>query len=326
MADARSGPFLARAEATGVPVAILHSPGRNYLRDLQGVRRVMQGRDVSVIHTHGYRADVIGALAARAERRPHVATAHGFTGGTLRNRINQFVGAQGLRHADRVIAVSAQLVNLLHLRGVKPERIHLLPNAWLPPGPPLDRLGARQRLGLPAQGQFVGWVGRLSEEKGPDLAVAALGGAPQVEMVFVGSGPMQDELVRQAAREGVSSRIRWLGTVSNVWEVLPAFDVLLLSSRTEGTPMILLEAMHAGVPVVATPVGGVPNLLGGTAWLADAPSAPALQRALADALAEPAEARRRAHLASQRVASRGSDQWLDAHQALYASVAGECPA
>jgi glycosyltransferase involved in cell wall biosynthesis len=169
----------------------------------------------------------------------------------------------------------------------------------------------------------VGWVGRLSREKGPDLAVEAIRGlvAPAV-LVIVGDGPELERVVRQAREMGVTDQVRTLGTRANVWETLPAFDLLLLSSRTEGTPMILLEAIHAGLPIVATPVGGVPDLLDDQAgWLAASASAGDLRTALAAALADPAESQVRAARAKARLLERhSSTQWVERHLALYGQV------
>jgi len=323
MADARSGPFIARARGLGVPVEVLDSPARNYLRDLRELRRVIRTYGVTVVHSHGYRADVLGSVAARSLGSAHVATAHGFTGGSARNRLNQAVGLWALRHADAVIAVSAAMAETLQIRGVPASRVRVIQNAWTLPGRPLSQAAARARLAL-GDGRWIGWVGRLSGEKGPDLALGTLEGLSRVQMAFVGDGPLRASLVEQAGREGVASRLSWLGVVPDVWEVLPAFDLLLLSSRTEGTPMIVLEAMLAGVPVVATPVGGVPALVSReTGWLASEVSSGAIREAVAQALAQPEEAKARAERATAIHGGERFGEYLRAHRNTYeAAVAG----
>ncbi len=325
LADSRSGPFIKQVEAAGLPHTVLDSPARNYLRDIRVLRTLVKRDRIALLHSHGYRADAVGLIAARMESVPNVATAHGFTGGSLRNRINQFLGVQALRHSTAVIAVSAPLGTTLQSEGVRADRLHVIPNAWAPPvGQPATRAEARARLGLPADGRMVGWVGRMSAEKAPDLAVEALVGQDgDVTLCMVGDGPARTTVETRATELGVMHMVRLPGSLSGVWEVLPAFDVLLLSSRTEGTPMILLEAMHAGVPIVASGVGGVPLLLDqGTARLAPA-SGPALAQALHAALSDPAESHRRAEAARRRLAERNDmTQWIDRHLALYSSFPG----
>lgn len=325
LADSRSGPFIEQVAAAGLPHTVLDSPARNYLRDIRELRSLLRRDRIRLLHSHGYRADAVGLISARMESVPNVATAHGFTGGSLRNRINQFVGVQALRHSAAVIAVSAQLGTTLQRAGVRGDRLHVIPNAWAPPaGLPLARQAARGRLGLPAEGRIVGWAGRMSQEKGPDLAVEALvGQESDVTLCMIGEGPARALAERRAAELGVMQLLRLPGSISGVWELLPAFDVLLLSSRTEGTPMILLEAMHAGVPIVATTVGGVPALLDDdTARLAPA-AGQALGDALRAALSDPDESRRRAAAAGRRLADRNDmTQWIDRHLDLYSSLSG----
>jgi glycosyltransferase involved in cell wall biosynthesis len=320
LADARSGPFVTAAKAVGVPVHVLDSVGRSYLGDVRGLRSAVRAGSIDVVHTHGYRADILGWLAARAEDRPLVCTAHGFTGGSWRNRLNQFLGVRAMCHADAVVAVSAALGTTLEAQGVPATRIRVMPNAWAAPGQPLARAAARRELGLDQDALLVGWVGRVSAEKGPDLAVAAQASFGAT-LVMIGDGPEREAVEHRAGRSGTSG-VRWLGARPGVWSVLPAFDVLLLSSRTEGTPMILLEAMHAGVPIVATPVGGVPDLLDETtARLTTAVSASAIAAAVRAALSDPAESRRRAGRAAERIRERYAlEPWVEAHLELYGKV------
>ena len=320
LADARSGPFVAAARDTGVPVHLLDSAGRRYLRDVRGLRSAVRAGAIDIVHTHGYRADILGWLAARGERRPLVCTAHGFTGGSRRNRFNQYLGVRAMRHADTVVAVSAALGATLAAQGVPAARVAVMTNAWAAPGQPLERAAARRKLGLDQDAQLVGWVGRVSAEKGPELAVAA---QPEfgATLVMIGDGPAR-AVLEHTTEQGGAGRVHWLGARSAAWALLPAFDVLLLSSRTEGTPMILLEAMHAGVPIVATPVGGVPDLLDDTtAHLAAGVTASAIADAVRAALSDPAESRRRAGRAAERLRERYAlEPWVEAHVQLYSRL------
>ena len=324
LADRGSGPFLERARAAGLEAVVLDSAGRDYWRDIRALRTIIRTHQVGLVHSHGYRADGVGLVAARLERIPNVATAHGFTGGSRRNRINQFIGVQALKHSSAVIAVASALVDELGRRGVPGDGVHFIPNAWSPPGGRLlDRAVARQRLGLAEGETVIGWVGRLSPEKGVDLAIEAVAALPVPALLaVVGDGPERAQSVELAASLAASDRIRWLGSVNDAWQVLPAFDLLLLSSRTEGTPLVLLEAMHAKVPIVSTPVGGVPDLLrGGLGWLARDASASAIRDSLMLAFEDRARWGRVAERAREHLREENATgAWVERHLAIYRSL------
>lgn len=322
LADDSSGPFIERLGVAGVPIEVVPAPGRRYLRDVRGVRAAIRARRANVLHSHGYRGDIIGMLAAHGEGIASVATAHGFTGGGWKNRLNQRLQVAALRRHDAVIAVSEPLAEELARRGVRRDRLTMLRNAWRAPAADLpDRQAARALLGLPSEGQVIGWVGRLAWVKAPDAALEAFAasGLTDATLSFVGDGPDRSALEAAAERLGLGRRVRFHGMVPDAWRVLRGFDALLLSSRSEGTPMILLEAMHAGVPIVSTAVGGVPDLLDGkSARLVPWGEPAALGAAIADALRDPSSAAARARVARARLETDfAPEAWIGRHVELY---------
>ncbi|MEO8138310.1 MAG: glycosyltransferase, partial [Gemmatimonadota bacterium] len=205
------------------------------------------------------------------------------------------------------------------------ERVALIPNAWAPLLPPLTRAEARVALGLPADAPVLGWVGRLSPEKGADLFLAALARLqrPGVLAAIIGDGRLRPSLEAQARTLGISDRVRWLGLVPDAGRLTAAFDSFVLSSRTEGTPIALLEAMASGTPVVATAVGGVPDILVGDreAILVPSEDPAALAAALAAVLDDRAAAARRAGAARTRLErDYALGPWLERHRTLYQSI------
>ena len=322
LADRSSGPFLERLRDAGVPVDVVQSPGRQYLRDLRGVRAAIRSRNANVLHSHGYRADIIGLIAAHGEGVASVATAHGFTWGGWKNRLNQRLQVAALRRHEAVIAVSSPLAEELSRRGLRPERLLTLRNAWRSPATALpDRQAARAQLGLPETGPIIGWVGRLAWVKAPDAALEALvaAGRDDATLSFVGEGPDRSSLEASVERLGLSGRVRFHGMLPDAWRVLKAFDVLLLSSRSEGTPMILLEAMHAGVPIVTTAVGGVPDVLDErSARLVPWGDPARLGAAINDVLQDPGAAATRAAVARARLdLDFAPGAWIARHIELY---------
>ncbi len=312
---------LACEGATVVPVTV---SGRRYWEERRQVATTARRHRVRVAHTHGYRPDVVDAGGLRGVGLPVVSTVHGFTGGDWRNRLYQHLQRWSFRRFDAVVAVSEPMLNGLVASGVPRARIHLIPNAYAPTGPILSREAARQRLGLPADAYVVGWVGRLSHEKGLDVlldALAILRDRPIV-LAVVGDGRERARLQARASALRIAPAVRWAGLVPEAAPLYRAFDVFALSSRTEGTPIALFEAMDALVPVVATAVGGVPAVVSAAEALLVPPDQPAqLADALHTVLSDPAAARTRASAARQRLVSTyGVEAWAARYEDVYREV------
>ncbi|HEY9467564.1 MAG TPA: glycosyltransferase, partial [Vicinamibacterales bacterium] len=177
--------------------------------------------------------------------------------------------------------------------------------------------------GLPADEVIVGWVGRLTNEKGADVALDALSYLDDhIRLSFIGDGPERPALVRRAQQLGVVSRVRWHGIIDDAGSLLKAFDAFVLSSRTEGTPITLLEAMAAKVPIIATRVGGVPDVVSDAdALLVSSEDASAIAVAIQNAVTDRDAASMRAITAAQRLdAAFAVEPWLSEYERTYADV------
>ncbi len=209
--------------------------------------------------------------------------------------------AQGaLLHAHDYKALWIALA--ARIRAVAPRApIHVIPNGIAIGRLPTDaeRRTARETLGIPDRAQVVAFVGRLSPEKGPEVLLGAARGSGLLVLV-AGDGPLRGVL----EAEGAGRALRFLGFVPDVGQVLAAADLLALPSRTEGLPMAVLEAMAAGVPVVASAVGSLPEVLGdGAGVLVPPGDVEALRDALVR-LADPGPRHALALAARARVESR----------------------
>jgi len=317
-------PFLAPLKDGGVEVFTIEAPERGYVRERAEVARLCRRLRPDVVHTHGYRADVVDAPIARRHGIPVISTAHGFTGGDRKNRFYQWLQRRAFRRFDAVVAVSRTLMDDLVESGVPRERLWYVQNAWYAPDPPLDGDAACRALGLTPDGFRVGWVGRLSPEKGPDVLVEAVRrlGDVAVTVSFVGAGPLLPALERRAAALQVADRIRWHGLVRGAGRFLRAFGAFALTSRTEGTPIALLEAMAAEVPIIAAAVGGVPDVVSRDEALLVPPDDPdAVAAALREIMRDPASARKRAHAARERLERQfDPEPWLGRYEAVYRAV------
>ena len=317
-------PLLETLAAGGVITHPIVVTGRRYWRERAAVAELAHRLRPDVVHTHGYRPDLVDAGAARRLGIPTVTTAHGFTGGDWKNRLYERLQRRAYRVFDAVVVVSRPLVDRLVQEGVSPQRVHFVQNAWQETTPPLDRATARRALTLPEDGFVIGWVGRLGAEKGPDVlvdAVTHLTDLP-VTVSMVGDGPEHSALTSQARRFGIERRVRLHGTIPDVASHFTAFDVFVLSSHTEGTPIVLFEAMAAGVPIIATRVGGVPDVVSSPeAMLVAAADPVALAAAIRAVYRDPALARARAQRADARLRSHfAMGPWLDKYAAVYQLV------
>jgi glycosyltransferase involved in cell wall biosynthesis len=177
---------------------------------------------------------------------------------------------------------------------------------------------------LPLDGAVVGWVGRLSSEKAPEVLIDALSLDPRGEWraAFLGDGPMAAAIEARAKAAAVSDRVRMAGSVEEASRFFPAFDVFALSSRTEGTPIVLFEAMAAGIPIVATRVGGVPDVVSDREARLIAPDDPkALADAIVATIADPAASAQRAAAAARRLAAvYDAGDWVARYDAVYRSA------
>lgn len=317
--------FLPALRAGGVEVAALDIAGRAYHRERTEVQALCRSLRPAVVHTHGYRCDTIAAGAARALGIPTVTTVHGFTGGGARNWFYERLQRFAFRRFDAVVAVSRPIVDRLTRDGVQAERLHFVQNAYAARELLLDRAAARAQLGVAPDRFRVGWVGRLSHEKGADVLVDALPhlvDLADLTVSMLGEGEQRSALCARARERGVEHRITWHGVVPDAGRLLRAFDVLVLSSRTEGTPIALFEAMAAGVPVVATRVGGVPDVVGpGEALLVPPEDPPALAAALRALCDADDTAAVRAVAARERLGAEfAPGPWLDRYDRLYATL------
>lgn len=321
--DTREHPVVAELRDSGVRVETTNLPSRAYGKERRWIRELCASWPADVVHTHGYRCDLVDSAVTRALSIPHVSTFHGFTGGDVRNRAYEWLDRRVARRMDAVIAVSQSVSDRLAAAGVSRERLRVVPNAHRARPDFATRSAARAELGLPDNQFIVAWVGRLTKEKGADVLLDAIPylGSEHVAVSFIGEGKEKQSLVARAATRA-PGRVRWHGAVPDAARLLRAFDCLVLSSRTEGTPMVLLEAMDAGIPIVATRVGGVPDVLReGNALVVDPENPSVLAAAIREIIANPAAAYSRSHSARARLATDyGVGAWIERHKSIYQDV------
>lgn len=316
------------AEAAGHGIEVIVAPGlkpsiapQADLRALRWLTALLAERRPDVVHTHCAKAGAIGRLAAsRAGSARIVHTYHGFPFHEFQPAARRRAYIAAERRLGRLtdvglcvgtgVAVEAIRRELLpphrvRTIGVTIDRGGCWPVAAGSAGPQARRL-ARERLGLPTHGTVVGAVGRLTYQKAPEDFVAALRqcGRRGVTGVWIGGGEQADSVRALAAASG--QRVLFAGDRADAVDLLPAFDIFALPSRYEGLPTAVAEAMAAGVPVVATAVNAVADLVEpGVTGLLVPPARPdLLAGAIGFLLDNPHEAASMAMTAKARIGPR----------------------
>ena len=278
------GTLSAKLTAAGVPVDVI--PERHGLREVtRRLDRIVREHQIELLHSHRYKEHLAAGWVARRQSIPHLRSAHGrapslrFEGrlhgvGPFLDRLLASIWG-----ADW-IAVSHDLAH--EMTGLR-QRVSVVRNGIPAASPPSDRATLEQPFGSPAW--IVGFVGRFEAVKRPDRFLRLFERLPykiQDRPVYgwmIGDGPLRAQLQRAAEETGLARRIHFAGARDDAVELLGALDLLVLPSDHEGHPMVLLEAMRAGVPLVASRVGGLQEL-GDLPWLTPAGNDTALVEAV----------------------------------------------
>jgi len=313
--------LLDEARAHGVEVVVVPelvspiSPMQD-ARALRSLLRYVSAHDFDVVHTHSAKAGVLGRVAAARAGVPRIVhTLHGFPWHDFQSAPVRQTYISTERRLSRITDVylavgTGVAVEALRRRVARPDQLVTIGPAVEPTSvtvSPASRARARARLELPQDATVIGTVGRMDFQKAPEVMLEALHRmtVPAV-LVWVGGGPLIEETARRARSLGIEDRVLLLGNRDDVAELLPAFDVFTMSSRYEGLPCAIVEAQGCGVPVVATSVNAVPDVVvPGVTGLLVAPEDPGqLARAVDHALTHPRQAAAWAARAKEQLGRR----------------------
>lgn len=254
-----TGRLQALAAELGVTMHVALESGPVSMATVNHLHRVLRDGRYGVVHTHEYKSNALAQLLRPSHRYRVVATAHGYNRTTRREWLYYGLERAIFRHVHAIIAPTRDMFRLLRRLGIPPSRLHVIPN-----GIHVAERAAPPR--TPASGcTRLLYLGRLSAEKDPANLLRAVselakGGLP-VQLTMAGDGPHRPAVERLIADLGLQPVVRLAGFVADVMPLLAASDILVNPSRTECMPNSVLEAMWAGVPVVATDVGGVSEMI-----------------------------------------------------------------
>ncbi len=318
-ADEGADDLVAELRDAGVTVLKLERTGARALGAWRPLGAWMRGHPVDVLHAHMFGSNVWGTVISRVAGVP-VMIAHehmwSFEGEPVRRLLEKVLIGRG---ADAFLAVSRELRRrMIELEGISPEKVLMLPNG-IPAPPPAAGRDVRAELGIPPGVPVIGAVGRLRPEKAMDVLVRAakilLPDHEGLRVLIAGDGEERAGLERLVADLGLGDSVYLLGRRADVPDLLTSLDVAVNCSDFEGSPLAVMEFMEAGTPIVATAVGGTPDLVEhGVHGLLVEPRRPdQLARAVAQLLGDPeaalvlarrAQARRRAEFTIETMVQR----------------------
>jgi glycosyltransferase involved in cell wall biosynthesis len=270
------------------------------------LRGILRRERVDVLHAHMFGSNVGGTVIGRLARVP-VIVAHEHTWSFEGRPLRRFVDREVIGRGSTVfVAVSRDdQRKMIEIEGVNPEKILHVPNGIAAPPPP-SGADVRSELGIPPGVPLIGTVSVLRPQKALDVFVRAsaelLREDPDLRVLLAGDGPLKGELTELVHSLGVQDRLLMPGYRSDASDVIAALDVAISSSAFEGSPLAVMEYMESARPIVATRVGGVPDLIedGVHGLLVDPGDDTALAAAIRRMLADPEAARRMGEAAQER--------------------------
>lgn len=305
--ETRETPFVKAARAAGMPVHLLRGFNQYDPRLVWHIAQLVKSLDVDIVHAHEVKSDVLTWLAAKLRPVPIMTTLHGWIGNSPKQRLMTALDRRAVRSFDCVVVVSRQMWNQVAGDGFRPGQLRLLHNAIV-----IEKYRRTGQTGFLAailghqlEGPVLSCIGRLSAEKGQaDLieAVALVRAAGKhVSLVLAGDGPARSAIEEQVRALGLSSTVYFAGYVDQPHRVLEETALAVLPSHTEGLPNAALEALAMNVPLLATNVGGTPEVVtdGETGRLVEPRSPRALADGILDFLNDPPK--------WQRMAARGRE-------------------
>ena len=259
-------PLHEAALAQAQPALLLPCRSRLDTGTIKALRKEIRHRKAGILHVHDYKSAFYALLASFRLPVRIVATLHGWVDNSLRMRLYNWVEMTLLRHVDALVVVAESQIKRLLGAGLPRARIHRIDNGIdiLPPGPAPATL-RRADLGIPDDARLFAAVGRLSPEKNLgqllDAFALHLAASPGSVLLLVGDGAERNALHAQARRLGVARQVVFTGVREDVQHIYPLLDCLVMPSLSEGMPLVILEAMSHGIPIVASAVGEIPRLL-----------------------------------------------------------------
>jgi glycosyltransferase involved in cell wall biosynthesis len=326
------GPLLEEINACGHPLTDYSIRSLYGYRTAQAVLRLaryLREHRIQVVHAYGLYPNLCAVPAARLARVPVVIAGVRDTGAhatPIQTRAQRWM----CRAADCVVANANAVRDWLSLQGIPEQKIRVIPNGIVPREPSEPGQSAREEFGIPVDAPVVGAICRINPIKGVNYLLEAAAVVrqrhPAARFMIVGDGGFRNALMQSASDLGVADRVIFTGFRTDIDRFIQAFDISVLPSLTEGMSNTLMESMAAGVPVVATRVGGTPEIVidGVTGILVEPRDSQTLARSILKLLDDKAEAKRIGAAGQHRITEQFSlNRTVAATERLYCELLGK---
>ena len=314
-----------RAKGEGLKVQIFPCKGRFDTRTIPSIRSFINSEQPSILHSHGYKSNFY-ALAANRGKILWVVTNHLWKRTTFTLKVYAYLDSLLIRRADKVIAVSDEIADEMKTKGISASKILVIDN-----GIDLQKFTnqtrnneLRKSFGFNGNHKIIGTVASLTEEKGHiyliEAALQVIYKYPECRFLIVGDGGQRKFLEGKTADLGLTDKVIFTGSRKDVPEILSMLDAFLLPSLKEGLPMALLEAMAAKVPVIASSVGAIPDVIkdGMNGMLIPPKNSDAIAKVIAIMLSNGDSTKEMAQKAFEKVRDHySSKQMADKYLAVY---------
>lgn len=249
--------LMQRAKQLNCPIHWIPDRGPFDLRAFISLLKLCRQLNINIYHSHDPKTDALGLLLRPMFPMQLVSTVHGFITNSRKTQLYRYIDLHVLPYFDHVFTVSQLLFDQCRATGIQKNEISYLPNG-------IDTRNYENLLKNYNHPFTIACIGRLSPEKSVDRAIrciSKLSQSQRTKTLIVGDGPELCQLQKLAQNEACSDCIEFLGWRKDIKTILSQTHLMLLTSRTEGLPNAVLEAMASGVPVAATAVGDIPPLL-----------------------------------------------------------------
>ena len=251
-------------------ISVVHFPctGKFSLATITSISDFMKNQHIDIVHSHGYKSNFYSQMARLSANKVRaVATNHNWITNSLSEKLYRFIDLLVLKRYSRIVAVSEDLVKSMSAAGICPDQIRLIMNGISLANPPNATKSSeiRSKFGILNGCYVIGCVASLIPVKAhADLLNAfsrLVKTIPDSMLLLIGDGPLHGDLKLMVQNLDFHDKVKFLGYRTDARELYPAFDLFALVSYSEGLPMAMLEAMAAALPIVASAVGSIPQVI-----------------------------------------------------------------
>jgi glycosyltransferase involved in cell wall biosynthesis len=258
--------MLEEAKRNNIPYAVFQCRSQLDLKLAFLIKEFIKKNKIDIIHCHGYKSNFYGLLASKGQV-PTVTTNHNWLTAHWKLKIYCILDSLWIRFFDRIVAVSNEVKKDMLRYKIPEEKIRVIDN-----GIDLERFeklvetkNMKNQLGFEEKITIIGTIGSLVIEKGHiyllEAARQILDGVKDLKFLMIGDGPLRKQLEEKSEELGIKKHVIFMGQRKDIPELLMAMDIFVLPSIKEGLPVVLLEAMAAKRPVIATRVGAIPKVI-----------------------------------------------------------------